>query len=424
MDGIVWIPSHLWFTFLKRRVVELSHVQKRLYLLENRPRNYALITAVLCHMLQQVGISPIVKDREIVRALADLRFNGIVQRFGCFFLHDLNLERGRLPGILKVDPPGIRWQLQGNQEAPNAGPGDTEIGGTRADEASPLAETWKMYCHSLNRPRNPRPIDAFVWDPSWLTFSAAEGLFCKFTTQFWVLLAHSAFDPLERPPVTLKEAMELWTLESVRARIKHNVTYKLRPSSDELQGAVPETFRRRRFGNLREMFFPGPETVLNPSSRWAPLFRRGYVKDFHVAIKGSRDEGESLMKALDGIFLNLQILPYGPGSPSNEVRLWHCQKSTVTLLVNSSYIQVLDRRIKEAELDRRGRGFKKLLSNKQLLKVLRGTGAVLQPKRCNAHRSGKAKNWRQPPAPWRGKRAKERREAEGDGDESHDEEEG
>jgi hypothetical protein len=401
LDPILWIPSELWFGFLRRRTVELSHTQKKLSMLAIRPKNYGLITSILSHMLQHVGISPIVKDQTLARALQDLQFHAISQRFGCFFLHNLDIETGHLPGIEKVDPTGLLWLLEGNQAGEDTTRAPAAMG---SEAASALAVTWKKLCETINGDREQRrSIQEFAWEPSWLVFSEAEGVFCGFTWQFWGLLSNSAFEQLEKPPTTLKEAMELWTLDSVKARLKHDVNITLLPSGDELKGAVPEKFHQSRFEVLRGRFFPEPEVRVHEKSCWGPLFKQGYVRRYHEAIKESRDGGRTLKDALDGIMLNLQVLPYNPGDPWSAAPLWRCSNSIVTLLLNSSYIQLLGRTIKSAEGEMRGAGHRKLLSKNQLMKILSGEGMVTQKKRSRAHRLGRSKNWRQPPPP-RGRR--------------------
>lgn len=398
LNPIVWLPSSLWFNFLRRRLLEISNVQRRLYQLARRPLNYGIITSLLSNMAQHVGITPVVKDPDITRALSDVHFEGVSRRFGCFFLHNLDLETGELPEVRKVDPPGLLITLRG--QAVLADSAAQEGGSSEAPSA--LAQTWKQICNSLNPTVNRYiPINPFTWDVAWLVHSVAEALFCNFTRQFWAVLTDSAFHPLEHTPATLKEAMELWSLDSVKVRIQHQVNYHLIPSGDSLSGAVPEKNRSYLFATLRNRFFPGPGTGSNPTSAWALLYRKGYVTQYHKAIKSSGDNGSSLNAALDGIFMNLQILPYNPGQPNSTQPLWRCDHGVVTLLFNSAYLQLLDRNVKRPEGESRGQRSKKLLSVVQLDRLLRGNGQGIpqgkKEKKSRAHRIGKSKNWRQPP---------------------------
>jgi len=398
LDPIVWLPSQLWFGFLRRRVIEISNLQKKLHQLADRPPNYGIITSLLSHMLQHVGITPVVKDPNIIRALAEVHFNGVSRRFGCFFLHNLDPITGSLPDVQKTDPPGLLIALKGQMAPEN--PAEQGVGSTGTPSA--LAQTWRQIVRSLNPSENRYiPIDQFIWDPSWLIYSVAEGLFCRFTGEFWTLLTESAFIRLQHIPVTLMEAMQLWTLDSVKVRIQHQIKYQLIPSGDTLNGAVPGKNRNYLFATHRQRFFPEPGGRVNPASTWALLHRKGYIREYHRAIRSSSDGGSSLNTALDGIFMNLQILPYNPGQPDGTQPLWRCNHSEVKLLFNSTYLQLLDRTVKRPEGETRGQGSKRLLSVAQLDSLLRGSGLAIPQgrtaRKSMAHRIGKSKNWRQPP---------------------------
>jgi hypothetical protein len=383
-----------------RRVTELSNVQRQLSIMQARPDNYGLITSILSHMLQHTGVSAVTTDGDVVRALADVRFQEIKQRFGCFFLHNLDIEKGSLPDIEATDPPGVLWALKGKKAVPEKDPPEATNG---TDQSSARFITWEVLCSSLNT-KGPTGavIKSFTWHPKFLEFSVAEELFRDFTYQFWRLTLGSAFEVLKHPPISMRQAMELWTLQSINLRIKHGVEYSLVPSSDELKGAVPEKSQPHRFGSLRLRFFPEPGTSVHPKSCWGALFKSGYVGKYHKALGGLGDAGESLKHALDGIFRNLQLLPFNPGLPSTPAPLWRNKKAVFTLLVNSVYIEVLERTIKRAEVRVRGSGNRKLMSRPQVMKMLQeGQGDPHLPKK-QSQRRGRAKNWRQPPRPKQG----------------------
>ena len=78
---------------------------------------------------------------------------------------------------------------------------------TKALRLKPRHQLEQLF-EALNDSRNGRvEINPFRWDSSWLRFSEAEELFCKFTRQFWMAMKPNAFEPLERTPATLEEAM-------------------------------------------------------------------------------------------------------------------------------------------------------------------------------------------------------------------------
>jgi hypothetical protein len=394
LDPIVWIPSNVWFTFQGRRVAELGNVQKTLYERTVRAPNYGLLTMVLTHMLQHVGITPVMNDQSLGHALKGLRFEEISQRFGCFFLHNLDVLTGRLTSIDEEDSERLLRKLNGKKAALNR---NQHLSGT-GEVPSARAITWKALRDSVNGARNSRAtINPFVWKPGFLRNSAVEHLFRAFTTQFWMLLTDSGFTPLTTPPTTLREAMELWSLESIGKRVKADKKVTLIPSSDRLHGFVPAKFKEVQFVLLRERFFPEPGTDVHPSSGWAALFKKGYVRDFHQAIEESRDEGELLRETLDKVFTELHVLPYNPGHPSKSTPLWRWDHSDVKMLVNSSYVCLLDRVLRQGGGEERGEGHKKLLSNQQMESKLDGAGPSIRVKNSSDRRSGKSKNQRKPP---------------------------
>jgi hypothetical protein len=67
--------------------------------------NYGTVTAILTHVVQHVCITPIVMNSQLNQDLKDLRFDAISVRFGCFFLHDLDLTNGYLPPVCKLERP-------------------------------------------------------------------------------------------------------------------------------------------------------------------------------------------------------------------------------------------------------------------------------------------------------------------------------
>ena len=192
--------------------------------------------------------------------------------------------------------------------------------------------------------------------------------------------------------------------------MKHELTCRLLPSGDELRGAVPDKFSNiHRFQALRGSFFPEPQEGVISSPCWSAFFQYGYMRDFHRAIWKSNDQGTSLRDALDGIIMNLQILPYNPGRPTHQTApLWRCRNAVVDLLVNASYVQLADRTIKQGEGEARGQGYKKPTTGRLLGKMIRGNGfGPPRPKKSGVHRRGKSLNWRVPPKPRKRRRVSE-----------------
>jgi hypothetical protein len=196
----------------------MANMQDRLSRFRNRPGNYGSLTCILTHIIQHVGITPVVKDPVLRELLTELRFDGISNRFGCFFLHDLDITNGRLTTIPEEDhhdllkAMGVTRTHQRRERTP-------------VEEMLPSQDaiTWRDLRILLNRRSPITPIKRFIWDPIWFTYAAAQELFCRFTYEYWLVHKPKTFRPLIGVPTTLKGAMEVWTLESAERRLnQHN----------------------------------------------------------------------------------------------------------------------------------------------------------------------------------------------------------
>jgi hypothetical protein len=374
--------------------------------------NYGVLTSILTHLIQHVGITPIVKNSDLRHNLTELRFHSICHRFGCFFLHDLDLTNGYLPGIqqkdnlqmlkhLGIKNPQIQKQVVEDQE-----------------DVTPSQDglTWKELGELLNKGDERTRIKNFEWDPLWLTYSIARSLFCSFTFEYWFTLTATSFKPLPRPPQTLQEAMEVWTLPSIQERMGKDLHLILTPSVDSLEKHVPPKSRVQRFSLKRTSFFPEPGESLNRKSHWKPFFDTGFVKTYHNTIESSMDAGKEIKDALDCIFTHLQVLPLNPGKPGDVKPLWRWDGEGLKLLLNSSYIQLADNRIQfrgGVRRERRNAGPNKLKSKREVERMLAQKGSQQQSPRMTravqksttleerqlrqGRRRGRGKNYRKPP---------------------------
>jgi hypothetical protein len=101
-NPILWIPSHIWFHFLERRIQAICHVQHQLHAI--RPPNCGILTGLLSFLLQSVLYTPPTTSPHVNESLGLLRYRQVVDRYGMFFLHDLDLIREIcLPEVLPMD---------------------------------------------------------------------------------------------------------------------------------------------------------------------------------------------------------------------------------------------------------------------------------------------------------------------------------
>jgi len=377
---------------------------------------------VLAYLIQCVGITPIVKDPDLRADLCCLQQHPVSERFGCFFLHNLNLSTAELPEINEKDPPNLLCRM-----GIEAGQAKQEDAQALKPPTRPTADgvTWAQLKTLIIQGDKRAAILPFEFDPLWVAYSVAQTIFCTFTNEFWALVPDAKFEKLPRL-VTLEAAMKMWTVQSVQSRINHGVRYELSPSADGLSGAIPPKTRTQIFRDKRVSFFPEPGSSLNPKSGWCNFFAIGYVKDYHDELVKSIDGGKALRDALDNIFEQLQVLPRKPSLPSSHKTLWCWERGCMNLLLNSRYIRLLDRHILHTGglvTEKRNRGPRNIRPVAQMTDILLGqrehthlnqTKAMRKAMRkpqngeqeavpaqeqqmVKGRRRGKAKGYREPP---------------------------
>jgi hypothetical protein len=414
LDPIIWLSTADWFRFVKTRVAHIHIFQDKLTRFKTRAENHGILTAILNHTLQHIGVTPIVLEPHIRSALRDVRFDAVSTRFGCFFIHNLDLESGVLPEVPPQDPPEMLLAMGVKSTKPKkARRGILEV---------PSADMliWNDLVTILNGAEADHRVRVkeFKWDPMWMAFSAAREVFCAFTKQYWGVFTSQAFSDNKKPdPSTLQEAMEYWTLAYLKSRLLAGHSTAVIPSADELRGNVPHKSKAQRFSIKRTAFFPEPDTIPIQESKLSPFFhhQNGWISQYHEAIKDSADEGKGLRDALDGIFTVLQLLPLNPGKPLDKRPLWGLEQNAIKVLFNSKYIQLKHRTLvykHGTKREERLRGSNKLKNNAQVTHMLdaggrlaprrRLTKAARKSKRADEKeimqgRRGKRRNYRKPP---------------------------
>ena len=388
-DTIIWLAASEFTVWAMRRVDEYAKFQRRLCCLRNPPANYGSLTCILTHCIQHVAHTPIVMDQNLKQMLEVLQFKGISDKFGCFFLHNIDLENGRLLEIGQVDTPGTLRQmgvvrLKQREKSPPPGLDPSEE-----------AVSWPQLKIMLNQSGRGSIIRKWVWNPEWSYYSQAEKLFCDFTQQYWDSITQSAFQEIPATPATLEEAMNYWTLESVKRRINDRLfSIYLTPSLDTLLHFTPAKSKDQHFTRKRTSFFP--ESVEHQAnSSWAPYFKSGYVKDYQTALAESADNGKSLKDALDGILSNLQVLPFNPGKPTNLKGLWTWKQEAIEIHLNSSYLELPDKRIRSNNgtgKETRQRGINKTRPRAEIEEKLLQKQHSIHPKQAKVMRKAVAKD--------------------------------
>ena len=410
-DPILAVKSDVYFKFQIRRMKELQNTQ--IHLSKYRPANYGTITALLMHMLRNIPHSPVARTGYLRDALRDVHYDKVMDEFGTFFLHELDLEKavllqieeqdtdecvlamGRLKSVAKIK------EKRAMEEAVMAIEEPTEqfpIGN---------APTWEEILSTMAR--NPTLLmSEWVWEERWDTRSTAGRLFLQFTIDYFLTLSTDILRNATLPtPKNLEEAMELWTLRSLM-RLFKDVSFK--PSNHGLVGNVPGR-RNPSFKDMVHLFFPDPELNIRERSVWHPFLSKGYIREFHETIYPMTEkDSASLLRNLGKIFGRVQCLPNAVACTTKACgRLWEQFEGGVRMLTNPIFYKI--ERVGKAKRMNTARG-KQVKASKVIIEArldeqhrnipfnearLKTRQVRKARKREVKRRSGKKNNYRKPP---------------------------
>lgn len=102
--AFLWLPSSVWFEFLRRRLDTLIEHQVQLHKRNPPPPNYAVMTGLFTYLMQSVLFTPAMVNSYVTQSLACLNYKATLDRSGMLFLHDLDMTKKIcLPGVLVKD---------------------------------------------------------------------------------------------------------------------------------------------------------------------------------------------------------------------------------------------------------------------------------------------------------------------------------
>ena len=117
----ICIRLETYFTFTKCQLKEAHNVL--LHLARYRPSNFGISTDILMHIIQHVCHSPIAEQKYLQEALWDVRFQEVMNDYGMFFLHDLDLDCHCIHEIPTKDPYYCKITMSFKGKVPtNSGP--------------------------------------------------------------------------------------------------------------------------------------------------------------------------------------------------------------------------------------------------------------------------------------------------------------
>jgi hypothetical protein len=414
-EPILAVKSELYFGFQIRRVKELKNVQ--IHFSRYRPANYGTITSVLMHMLRHIPHSPAAQTGYLRDALRDLHFDKVMDKFGSFFLHDLDLENVILPEVAQTDTDECLLAMSRltslKQIKEKRAMVTTVVDNEEPTEQFPIgnAPTWDEIASAMAR--NPNLLmSEWAWNEKWATSSTAGRLFLQFTIDYFITLSSEVMKDVDLPkPKDLEGAMECWTVRSLVALLK-DVSFK--PSNHGLLGNVPGR-RNPSFKDMMHIFFPVPEFNIHERSVWHPFLTKGYIREFHQTIDPmTEDESSSLLRALGRIFGRIQCLPNAVAGTAKACgRLWEQSDGGVRMLTNPVFYKI--EMVGKAKRKATARG-RQVKAGKAIIEArldeqhrnvpfdegrLKARQVKKARKRETKRRSGKKNNYRKPPVKMR-----------------------
>ena len=410
-NPILAVKSEVYFGFQMRRMKEIQNVQN--LLAKYRPPNYGTATALLMHMLRNIPHSPLPQTTYLRDALRELRYEKVMDRFGTFFLHDLDLEHAVLGQVVEEDSNKCllamsrlisHKKIKDKLLADKAMVVDEE-----PTEQFPIgnAPSWEQIASTMAS--NPKLLmSEWAWDERWDTRSTANRLFVQFTTDYFLTLSQDVLRNSNPPkPKDLKGAMELWTLRSLMTLL---IDVSFKPSNHGLLGDVPGR-RNTGFKDMVDLFFPSAECNIRKDSVWHPFLTKGYIREFHETIYPMAEEDvASLMQRLRRIFGRIQCLPNAVACTQKACgRLWEQFDGGVRMLTNPIFYKI--EKVGKAKRKATTRG-KQIKASRAIIEArldeehrqipfdegrLKARQVKKARKRETKRRSGKKNNYRKPP---------------------------
>ena len=212
-DPIMWVKSEVYQRFLCYHITLLKDLQIKLS--RRRPANYGSLTSLIMHLIRLSVTTPQAKHGFLHDALADLKFGPIIERFGMFFLHDLDLDTCFVPEIDGEDGQEAKRLFKTTGKAAHHIP---MVSVPTALHPLGCAPTWAQVVMTMDA--NPTQlIWGWVWDDSWASNRTAASLFIDFTVDMWLSLnPNPGLLQVDPPyPQTLEDAMKTWSAESLLA---------------------------------------------------------------------------------------------------------------------------------------------------------------------------------------------------------------
>ena len=215
-NGVLWIPTHVWFKFTSAHLKAFELVMVNLY--HKSPPNKGIISGIFMHLMRSIELTPVNVPSHVWHSLAALMTQTTIVTHGMMFLHDLNLNDDGLVVLSQVvleDDKHICEELAFLAGKPRGRTGD--FGRSLQMEEFLLGErpTWNQVKDTLKE----QLLQLIqIWERlMWLehTPTSAGILFVNFTKSVWVSIRTDWMEGIhaELAAVSnLDATMEFWSV--------------------------------------------------------------------------------------------------------------------------------------------------------------------------------------------------------------------
>lgn len=322
-----------------RRIEELRFLQVRFF--KNPQPNYGIMTSIIIHLLRNVSFVVPAKHPHLTEALRDMSYEGVIQRFGMFFLQDLDPVTGELAVISQEDNEDVAYRLASrvarNKKSRNPSKPRFAQGNSDVTAKYPLGEwpTWNKLVHCLDTDPT-RVFSPWRWSTIRAWDEYAADLFIAFTKDMWLALDPSRLRNHFIPATTLKEAMQSWSISHVSQSL---VSVKFLSNS---HGLKKKTKRCQDFADLVDTFFPEAD-ALPSKAVWSRFTQRHGYLHMYLEYKETLSDEQFLdiKRNLGELLGHTQSLPNSTKSSKSSLgRLWSGSHGTVDMLTNSKTYRI------------------------------------------------------------------------------------
>ena len=108
-NPILWVSSQIFCSFIIWRIEELRFIQVCFF--KEPWSTYGIMINIIIHLLHNVYFSILAMYPDLIEALRDMSYEGIIQHFGMFFLQDLNPVTREIPVISQTNGTDLQNKL-------------------------------------------------------------------------------------------------------------------------------------------------------------------------------------------------------------------------------------------------------------------------------------------------------------------------